>query len=99
MFPTTGLRPPKPLTMGSRSFDTLQSHVRRCNTLATRLPNRSVLVLLLLMALIPSRAVHAQDSFSLSAVLATGPYYPNDRWLPVRVLVTNRSTQTISGEV
>lgn len=69
--------------------------------MAIRLTHRSVLVLLTLaaLALFPSRSARGQETFALSAVLASGPYYPTDRWLPVRVLAINRSVEAVTGEV
>ncbi len=53
----------------------------------------------MLMALVPARSASAQDSYALSAALASGPYVPIGRWLPVRVLTVNRSDHSVVGEV
>ncbi len=58
-----------------------------------------MLALLTLMSLVAARPVSAQDSYALSAVLASGPYYPTNRWLPVRVVTINRTDRPVAGHV
>ena len=49
---------------------------------------------------LPRTAIaQSAEELTLSAVLMDGPYFQADRWMPVRVLVINRSNSPIEGQV